>query len=143
MEQQKHDSRFSDKPNGASAAQSISGKAADLMQDGKALGSAVVDKIEKAGANATCKTDSAIASVGEGMNAIAGTIRANAPSDGVLGTAAASVAESLHTGGDYLTKNGLGEMGKDLTEVIRKHPMSSLWVGLGVGVLLGSALVRR
>jgi hypothetical protein len=143
MEQQKHYSRFSEKPNGVSAGQSVGSKAADLIHDGKALGAVVGDKIEKAGANAAQKTDSALASVGEGMNALAGTIRANAPADGMLGTAAASVAESLHSGGDYLSKKGLGEMGKDLTEVIRKHPMASLWVGLGVGVLLGSVLSRK
>jgi len=127
--------------------------ASNLAQQAKDAASNVADKARDyassaAGAardfagNAGERTDDAIASVGQGMSSLAGTLREKAPREGMMGTAAGTVAEKLEAGGRYLQQHGVGEIGDDLGNVIRQYPIPSLLAVFGVGFLLGSALRR-
>jgi hypothetical protein len=88
------------------------------------------------------RTDDAIASVGQGMSSLAGSLREKAPREGMMGTAAGTVADKLEAGGRYLQQHGVSEIGDDLGNLIRQYPIPSLLAVFGVGFLLGSVLRR-
>ena len=88
------------------------------------------------------RAEEALGAVGQGMSHLAGSIRQNVPREGVLGSAAGSVAEGLEAGGRYLREHGLSEIADDLGRVVRRHPLPALLAVFGVGFLLGSALRR-
>ncbi len=88
------------------------------------------------------RTDDALASVGQGMSSLAGTLRQSAPHEGMMGTAAGAVADRLEAGGRYLQDHGLADIGDDLRGFIRQYPLGSVLACLGLGLLMGSALRR-
>jgi hypothetical protein len=79
-------------------------------------------------------------SVGQGMSSLAGTLRQNAPAP--LAGAAGTVAEQLDAGGRYLREHHFGEIGHDLTNVVRKYPIPAILCVFGIGFVLGGALRR-
>jgi hypothetical protein len=85
------------------------------------------------------KAEDAASSVGGGMKSLAETIRENAPSQGMLGTASARVAGVLEHSGRHLQEDGLSGIGEELTNMIRRNPIPSLLVGIGIGFLLARA----
>ena len=143
MAQENYNYKF----NENSGSEGVSKKAADLKskleQGGKDFANEVSDKAKKVGTQAAHATDSMISSVGQGMSNLADKIRDNAPAEGKMGSAVDTVAEGLETGGKYLSEHKVDDIAKDVTEVVRKYPVSSLWIGLGVGVLLGCAFSRK
>jgi hypothetical protein len=46
------------------------------------------------------------------------------------------VANQLDAAGSYLKDNGFDNMGRDLTALIRRYPVQSLLIGLGIGYWL-------
>jgi ElaB/YqjD/DUF883 family membrane-anchored ribosome-binding protein len=94
------------------------------------------------GKGAAQATDAALASIGESLGALAGAIRQRAPEEGVLGSAAARVADRLECSSQYLTQHGVSGIAEDLSALIRKHPLPAVGVALGIGWLLG-AYTRR
>jgi hypothetical protein len=116
--------------------------ASTLGQQAREMASTAADKAKELGHQAGAKADDALHSVGQGMSSLAGSLRQNAPQGGVLGSAAGTVAEQLETGGRYLSEHDLGEIGKDLSDVIRRYPIPSLVCVFGIGFLLGGALRR-
>jgi len=85
------------------------------------------------------KAEGAAATVGEGMTSAAQTLRAQAPQAGMLGSAAANVADTLERGGRYLQEEGLRGIGDELTNLIRRNPLPALLIGFGVGYLIARA----
>ncbi len=92
------------------------------------------DKASKMASDIPQKTDDALATVGDKMLTMADKLREKAPT---------KLVDGLESGGDYLSSHGVQEIANDVTDIIRKYPVQSLWVGIGVGVLLGAALSRR
>jgi hypothetical protein len=103
----------------------------------------VADKAQETAAAVVHKTDDGIAAVGHQMNALGAKVRDAAPQNGTLGSAANVVANELQAGGQYLEGHGIEAIGKDLTEVVRKHPIPSVLVGFGIGCMLGMLLFQR
>jgi hypothetical protein len=116
--------------------------ASNLGQQAREVASNVADKARDLAGTAGERTDDALASVGQGMSSLAGTLRQKAPREGMLGSAAGSVASSLDAGGRYLQQHGVSEIGDDLGNLIRQYPIPSLLAVFGVGFLVGSALRR-
>ena len=81
--------------------------------------------------------------VGGGMKSLAGQVREHGPREGMFGSAASAVADSLDKGGRYLQEEGLRGIGKDLTALIRRNPVPAVLVGIGVGFLLARATTSR
>jgi hypothetical protein len=50
-----------------------------------------------------------------------------------------SVASTLESTGHYLEEQGLGDMTQDVTNVIRRNPIPSLLIAIGVGYMLAHA----
>ena len=105
-------------------AQSASQTVNDMKTKAQEWGSAVG---ERAG-NAT-------SSVGQSMSSLANTIRQKAPAEGMMGSAASTMATQLEAAGSYLQDNGFENMTRDLTGLIRRYPLQSLLIGFTIGYL--------
>jgi uncharacterized protein YjbJ (UPF0337 family) len=84
----------------------------------------------------------AISTVGEKIGSLADVIREKAPHEGTVGTAATAVAEKLNVAGSYLQEKDLNHVLSDMSSVIRRYPVPSLLVGLGIGYLLARSTRR-
>lgn len=85
------------------------------------------------------KADDAASAVGSGMKSLAETIRENAPHEGTIGKASSSVAGFLEHSARHLEEDGIASIGDELTKMIRRNPIPSLLVGIGIGFLLARA----
>jgi len=103
-----------------SASQTVNDMKTKAQQWGSAMG-------ERAG-NAT-------SSVGQSMSSLANTIRQKAPAEGMMGSAASTMATQLEAAGSYLQDNGFENMTRDLTGLIRRYPLQSLLIGFTIGYL--------
>lgn len=126
----------------SSAAQTVPGVAPGVSHKAQGWAANLADKAQETASAAVDKTDDGIAAVGQQMKALGGSVRKVAPQAGVIGSAATSVADQLQAGGRYLEGHGLQDMGKDLTAVVRRYPIPSVLVGVGIGYLLGTTLRR-
>lgn len=84
--------------------------------------------------------DKATSSAGSGVKHLGETIREKGPQSGMLGSATRAVGDTLEQGGRYVEEEGLSGMMNDLTDVIRRNPMPSVLIAIGVGFLIGRTL---
>ena len=70
------------------------------------------------------------------MESLAGTMKQNLPSEGILGSAAQSVASGLESTGQYLEREGLPGLGDDMINLIRRNPLPAVLVGIGFGFII-------
>jgi ElaB/YqjD/DUF883 family membrane-anchored ribosome-binding protein len=110
-------------------------KAEDVVSD-------VKDKATQVGSQVADKADAATTTVGEKMTDVAQTIRQKAPVSGPVADAADTAADTLQRAGTYLQEQDLADMRADLEGIIRRHPIESLLIGLGVGYLLARSTRR-
>lgn len=115
--------------------------ASDVKDKASELGAQAKDKAGELGAQAADKADAAMTATGERMESLAQTVRDKAP-EGKVGEMATSAANALERGGNYLQQADLTDVRGDLESFIRRRPVESLLVGLGVGFLLARALRR-
>lgn len=139
------------------------------FEDNRPLTGQPVDRVREAGTEALSKAEEALHSVGEmASNAVpavgqvigqkadqltsaAGvrlkdlgeSMAQNTPKEGLLGSASQRVAQGLEQGGEYLARTGLSGAAGDLTELVRRNPLPSVLVGLGIGYLIGRIQGRR
>jgi uncharacterized protein YjbJ (UPF0337 family) len=105
--------------------QRTSQAAGEVKARAQELGSSVADR-----ANETTSA------VGKKMSSLASTIRQSAPQEGTVGTAATAVADRLEATGSYLQDKGIDNMLSDVTTLIRRYPIQSLLIGVGIGYLM-------
>jgi hypothetical protein len=110
--------------------------AGNVIDKAKQAASTVAEKAKDVAGAVGDKADTTVSSVGSGMQSLAGTIRDKGPSSGVLGGAASGVASALDTSGRYLEEQGLSGIADDMTNLIRRHPIPAVLIGVGVGYLL-------
>jgi ElaB/YqjD/DUF883 family membrane-anchored ribosome-binding protein len=126
------------------AAEKSKGMAVSVGDRAKGTASAIAEKAQEASRkagdlakNVGKKAEETVASVGGQMKSLAGTIREKAPP--IAGSAASAVANTLDSGGSYLQEHNLHGMAEDMTSLIRRYPLQSLLVGIGVGFLIARA----
>jgi ElaB/YqjD/DUF883 family membrane-anchored ribosome-binding protein len=117
--------------------------AADVSHKAQDWAGNVANKAQETASAVIDKADDGIAAVGHQMNALGGKVRDAAPHNGAIGSAATAVANELQAGGHYLEGHGLEAIGKDLTDVVRRHPVPALMIGFGIGCLIGMTLLQR
>jgi methyl-accepting chemotaxis protein len=117
-------------------------KAADFADQAQKVGAQVADQAQKVGSQVADKADAATTTVGEKMTDVAQTIRDKAPTSGPVADAADSAAQTLERAGTYLREQDLSDIRSDLEGIIRRHPIESLLIGLGVGYLLARSMRR-
>jgi hypothetical protein len=88
---------------------------------------------------ATDQAQHAAENIAGGIRSFAGTIRDHAP-EGMLGTAAGSVADTLESGGRYLEQEGFSGMAEDVVGMVRRYPVPSMLVCAALGFCLGRML---
>lgn len=120
-------------------AQDATGDLRDRAQD---VADDVKDKAQQVGSQVADKADVATTTVGEKLTDVAQTLRERAPASGSLGDAADTAADTLQRAGTYLQQQDLSDMRADLEGIVRRHPMESLLVGLGLGYLLARSMRR-
>jgi len=76
------------------------------------------------------------AAVISGMRNLASSLRDSMPHEGMMGTAASAVADTLERGGSYLQDEGLSGLVDDLTTLVRRNPLPAVCISLGVGFLV-------
>jgi len=106
------------------------------------IASAVKEKASNLASGVAERVDSGIHATGKGMENLAQGIREHTPSEGILGTASCKVADTLESSGKYLEEHGVGAMVDDLTDIIRRNPIPSVLVGVGIGFVLARATSR-
>jgi vacuolar-type H+-ATPase subunit H len=126
----------------SSAGQQAKDMASNVGQKAQDMASNLSSKAKDAASTAEHKTDDALSSVGQGMSSLAGSIRTNAPHEGMLGSAASAVADRLDASGRYLSESGVREIGDDIADVVRSHPIPSLLTVFGIGFLAGMCARR-
>jgi len=124
------------------AVDTVSDKAQQVAGDVKDKAQQVADKAQDLGAQAVDRADDATTTVGGKITDVAQTIRDNAPSSGPIANAAGTAADTLEQAGTYLKEQDLSDMRADVEGLIRRYPVQSLLVGLGVGYLLARSMRR-
>jgi hypothetical protein len=114
----------------------------DVVDTVKEKASDLGDRAQVAGAQAAAKADDAMTATGGQMHTIAQTLREKAPAEGRVGEVAQQAADVLDRSGTYLQESNLNDVRGDLEQMIRRYPVQSLLVGLGVGYLLARATRR-
>jgi uncharacterized protein YjbJ (UPF0337 family) len=88
------------------------------------------------GATAAKKANEAAPVIGEKVKSLASVIREKAPHEGKMGTTATKVASGLESASHYLEEKKFDHLGEDFRGLVRRYPLQSLLVGLGLGFLL-------
>ena len=107
-----------------------------LEEYGDKTGGAVASMSAKArelGSTAAKKANEAAPVIGEKMKSLASAIREKAPR---LVTNAAKVADGLESASNYLQERKLEHLREDFRGLVRRYPVRSLLIGLGLGFLL-------
>jgi hypothetical protein len=88
------------------------------------------------------KAEHATEAIGAGIEAVGRSIQDHSPDQGILSNAGHAIGAKLEAGGQYLHDQGLSGVAADITNCVRRNPIPSLLIGLGVGFLL-ARLARR
>ncbi len=93
-------------------------------------------KAREFGATAAKKANEAAPVIGEKMKSLASVIRKKAPRAGALSTTATKIAGGLESANYYLQDKKFEHLGEDFRGLVRRYPLRSLLIGLGLGFLL-------
>lgn len=108
-----------------------------VADKGREMASTAAERAKEVGTAVRDRAESGLHSAGSGIRSAAETIRQNAPEGGYLGGAASTLTDTLENTGRYLEEKGMSGAAEDLTMMIRRHPVPSVLIGLGLGILLG------
>lgn len=104
--------------------------------------SAAMSKAQELAGSASKRVDEATAALADRVKSAAGALRDRGPHEGMLGSATGAVADSLEHTGRYIQEEGLIGMAEDVTELIRRNPIPSMLVGVGIGFMLAKMFRR-
>jgi len=129
------------------ALEAAKGAAAGLKNQARDVASTIADKGREVAGTARDKAvavetraEEAVATLGGRIKDLAGQVREHTPHEGMLGTAAESVACTLDKSGAYLQEHDFRAMAQDLGGVIRTYPIPSVLLGIGLGFLIGRTI---
>jgi hypothetical protein len=108
----------------------------------KSVAENVTEKAKSAAGFVQEKADEGVAYAGEGVENLGRTVRERGPQAGMLGRANAAVADTLEQTGEYLHDKGVTGMAGDLTNLIKKNPIPSILIGVGIGFVLARLTSR-
>lgn len=111
-----------------------------IGEKAKAAGSSAMHSAEEAATYVGKKADDGLHAVGSGLKSFGDTVRHTAPQRDMLKDSVTAVADTLENTGKYLEEEGLSGIAEDMTNLIRRNPIPALFIGIGVGFLLGRAL---
>ena len=97
---------------------------------------AVNDGMQSATSYLGTQAQSATDAVSGGLKATAASLRQNAPQEGQFKDAVSNVAQTFSNTAGYLDREGFEGITNDLSTMIKKNPLPSFIVGIGLGFLL-------
>lgn len=117
----------------------VKDKADDLAErvtgsDTGEIADTVRQKASQVGGQVADRTDAALGATGERLGDLADTVRANAPA-GTVGQVATRAADALEQSGEYLQQHSTSDIVSDLTDLVRRRPLASMLVAVGIGYL--------
>lgn len=83
--------------------------------------------------DAGSRADQLVAQAGTGIHEMGNSLGRNLPHGGMLGSASQSLADAVQHSGEYLKDQKLSGMTKDLTSLIRRNPIPSVLISIGIG----------
>jgi ElaB/YqjD/DUF883 family membrane-anchored ribosome-binding protein len=116
--------------------------AGEALQKAKDVAAPLTQKAGEAASMVGRKVDDATSAVGAGMSSFADRIKSSMPQEGMLGQAAAGVADTLRQGGRYLQEGGFSGVVEDVGDLIRRNPIPAVFIGLGLGFVIGRMFSR-
>jgi ElaB/YqjD/DUF883 family membrane-anchored ribosome-binding protein len=147
--EQPHDPHMQQRPL-ADRVQEAARSAADAVEESvdTLRSSSIDDLAEQAGqkgaelgASVSTRVDDAMSTAGEQISNLGQAVREHAP-EGKPGEIARSAAEQIERSGEYLQSADVGQVRRDLEQIIRAHPIEALVVGAGIGYLAAKAMRR-
>ena len=127
----------------ASAAENVKNAAGYVSDKARDAACTVSKEGQQAASYLGQRAEDATEVVGNRLKTAGEAIRQNAPHDGVLGKASSAVAKTLEDTGSYLQREGLEGMACDMANMIKRNPIPSLFIGVGIGFLLARATTSR
>src|SRR5262245_32067098 len=115
--------------------QTVMDTAQNMAQSASQTVNDMKTKAQEWGSTVSERAGNATSSVGQSMSSLANTIRQKAPAEGMMNSAASTMANQLEAAGSYLQDNGFENMTRDLTGLIRRYPLQSLLIGFTIGYL--------
>jgi hypothetical protein len=124
------------------AKETASGVGERVREAASSAAGSVQDMARKAGdvaSNIGHRAGETVSNVGGQMRNLAGTIRESAPGEGIISSAASTVADSLDASGRYLEEETLSNLGREATDLVRRYPLQAVLAGIGIGFLMARA----
>lgn len=118
----------------------MTGTMSNLADQARDAASSVAQAAKGAMSDPAGAVEGATSGVASGMRSLAGTLRENAPDQGMLGSTASGVAQGLESGARYLQQEGFEGMTEDVSGMIRRNPIPAALICLGVGFLIGQMM---
>jgi hypothetical protein len=118
----------------------VKDKASETLSSATEKGKEALESGRQMASNLGDKANEAVAGVGGQMRNIAGRLRDQLPHEGMIGTAADTIAGTLESGAHYLEEHDLRAMMDDVVGVVRTYPIPSVLIGVGLGFLLGRTI---
>lgn len=81
------------------------------------------------------RVDQMVEQAGAGIHHMGDTLGRNLPHNGMLGAASQGLAGAVQHSGEYLEDQKLSGLSKDITCLIRRNPVPSVLIALGIGWL--------
>jgi hypothetical protein len=79
------------------------------------------------------KVDQLVALAGHGIHSVGDSLERSLPGNGVMGAASKTLAGAVQSGGEYLEDQKLSGMARDFTGLIRRNPIPSVLISIGIG----------
>jgi len=114
----------------------VEGAASQAGEKVQQAASAAMGKAQEMAQTASQRVDEATAALGERVRSAGSSLRDRGPHEGMLGSATGAVADSLEHTGRYIQEEGVVGMAEDVAELIRRNPIPSMMVGIGIGFML-------
>ncbi len=77
------------------------------------------------------------------IDSIGNAISEYLPNSEVFAKSGKAITDSFKTAEGYFKNHDMKAMSEDLTNVVKRNPLPSVWLGVGIGFLLGTTLNRR
>ena len=89
------------------------------------------------GESCSDRIDDVMSSTGDKLSSLANTMKDSVPTNGKLRSALTTVADGIESSGTYLSEHGVNDVSKDISGLVKRYPLRSILVGLGIGVVAG------
>jgi ElaB/YqjD/DUF883 family membrane-anchored ribosome-binding protein len=109
-----------------------------IIDKAKEVVGAATERVGAMASAATKKADQAAANAGSNIKNFGETVQEKGPQ--LVSDAVKSVGGTIEAGGKYLEEQGFSGMVDDVTSLIKRNPVPSILIGVGLGVLIGRAL---